>query len=68
MACKVMLRGGHVLLTTDQDFDSLVERSGPTEDDSKYIMMSARPDGAQAGGEKVHAVRARDIVAIEDFS
>jgi hypothetical protein len=63
-----MLTGGHVLLTSDQDFESLVEQSGRTEDDNVYIMMSARRDGTQAGGEKVHAVRARDIVAIEDFS
>ena len=68
MACKIMLTGGHVLLTSDQDFESLVEQSGPGEDDNKYIMMSARRDGTQANVEKAHAVRARDIVAIEDLS
>ncbi len=68
MACKVMLTGGHILLTSDQDFESLIEQSGPTADDNKYIMMSARRDGTQANIEKVHAVRARDIVAIEDLS
>lgn len=68
MACRVMLTGGHVLLVSDRDYEWLVEQSGPTEDDNKYIVMSARRDGTQAGGEKVHAVRARDIVAIEDLS
>jgi len=68
MACRVMLTGGHVLITSDRDFKSLVEQSGPAEDDNKYIMMSARRDGTQANVEKAHAVRARDIVAIEDLS
>lgn len=68
MACKVMLTGGHALITSDRDFESLVEQSGPAEDDNKYIMMSARRDGTQANVEKAHAVRARDIVAIEDLS
>ena len=67
MACRVMLTGGHVLVTSDRDYEWIVEQSGRTEDDSKYIMMSARRDGTQAGGENVHAVRARDIVAIEDL-
>ena len=68
MACRIMLTGGHVLLITDRDYEWLVEQSEPIEDDQKYISMSARRDGTQAGAEKVHAVRARDIVAIEDLS
>ncbi len=68
MACRVMLTGGHVLLTSDRDYEWLVEQSGLTEDDKKYIMMSARREGTQAGGETVHAIRARDIVAIADLS
>ena len=67
MACRVMLAGGHALVTSDRDYEWIVEQSGSTEDDSKYIMMSARRDGTQPGGENVHAVRARDIVAIEDL-
>jgi len=63
-----MLTGGHVLLTTDRDYEWLVEQSGSTEDGDKYIAMSARRDGTQAGAEKTHAVRARDIVVIEDLS
>jgi len=68
MACRIMLTGGHVLLTTDQDYEWLVEQSETSADDHKYIAISARRDGTQAGAEKVHAVRARDIVAIEDLS
>lgn len=35
MACKVMLAGGHVLITSDRDFGSLVEQSAPSEDDTQ---------------------------------
>ena len=68
MACRVMLRGGHVLLANDTDFTNLIETSRPEDRGDSYITMTARRDGTQAGSEKVHAVRARDIVAIEDLS
>jgi hypothetical protein len=67
MACRISLRGGHVLLALDRDFTDLIENSDHNAEGDKYITMQARRDGTQAGGEKPYAVRARDIVAIEDL-
>ena len=68
MACRVMLRGGHVLLASEADLADLIEQSHSKSQDDEYIHMQARKDGTQAGTERAHAVRARDIVAIEDLS
>lgn len=67
MACRIMLRGGHVLLTNDRDFTYLTENSRRQDQGYQYVTMMARKDGSQPGGEKPHAIRARDIVAVEDL-